>query len=628
MGRLTVAAVSVWVAGVCISAQCSSALYGADAGSSPRGGGGCDAWYYPQMSMELYRLEELKRNAQAAGMYVGYPGSVPPYAAAVEFRRRFKPGETREYFTHGRAFSENFDEKTGMLRVSVSARYLDTPALRSPLKGWEARVSGPQRDDTWRAAARYSGGEVPPHLRWLEEDHDYRDLKKIGDYYDTQRELLAYVQTSGEKPPKLFVGESVPEMRNTVPVDSEQATDMVLVANDTWRSRSALALRYFRFEGKAEKVKVIPLWWPGMEEKGTFSAKDKRHEKMREVGVHTLKLCCHDFLIDGIKRDRLPWGGDLTVSLMANAYVLGDPEISRRSLSVLDAYTTDVNGIVTYSMWLIIAHDLHQLYFADREFLEARWWRIKQRIEDLISRTDENGFVARGLDWVFIDWAGPRSATALGMIWTGALDAAAKLAGRINDPRAAEYRALCDKVKANLNRLAWDEGRKLYRVDPFEKNSGFARQANIYAVIFGVAQNERAQAIGDELAKDDLPAVGTPYVFGWELVALARTGHHKEFFTGMETVFGAMLDAGATSFWEGFNAKQKGDERYRFYGRPWAKSLCHAWSAWPAFIFVSEAMGVKPTSDGWKTHEVKPIPGAEGMKADIPTPSGHTKIGL
>ena len=46
-----------------------------------------------------------------------------------------------------------------------------------------------------------------------------------------------------------------------------------------------------------------------------------------------------------------------------------------------------------------------------------------------------------------------------------------------------------------------------------------------------------------------------------------------------------------------------------------------------AFIFVSEAMCVKPTSDGWKTWTYNPIPGAENFKARVPTPGGVLEIG-
>ena len=111
-----------------------------------------------------------------------------------------------------------------------------------------------------------------------------------------------------------------------------------------------------------------------------------------------------------------------------------------------------------------------------------------------------------------------------------------------------------------------------------------------------------------------MPPAGTPYVRGWELVALNRAGFHAAFFDGLEKTFGAMLDAGATTYWEGFDAAETGNARYAFYGRPWGKSLCHAWSAWPAFLFVSEAMGVRPTADGWAAYEAKTVPGRRQLK--------------
>ena len=142
-------------------------------------------------------------------------------------------------------------------------------------------------------------------------------------------------------------------------------------------------------------------------------------------------------------------------------------------------------------------------------------------------------------------------------------------------------------------------------------------------MIFGVADAEKTKRIGANLAKDEIAPVGTPYVYGWELIALKRAGYTKEFFAGLEKVFGAMLDQrGTTTFWGGYDAKEKGAEMYRFYGRPFAKSLCHVWSAWPAFLFVSEVMGVKPTSDGWQTYEANPLSGLTGLHATIPTPRG------
>ena len=580
-------------------------------------------WHYAQMDFELYRLEAMRDEVRRAGLGVGHPGRVPDFSGGGGRRFRIRCDETnRPPFQSSHVSSASW--KDGFLTVSVYGGWRDVPALRSPALGWEAQVF----DGSWRPTATYSGGDTPPHRDDLPEDRTFDGLAKSGGYYDAGAETIAFVECASKAEPRLYLGESLPELMDEAIDRMECFPRMRQVADGRWRTETAQAFRYLRFKGDegVSGVRVVPVG-RRMDERGAFSAPSPRHAAMRDVGVRTVRLCALDFLVDGIKRDRLPWGGDLAVSLLADAYVFGDAEIARRSLSVLDAYESDVNGIVTYSMWLVISHDLYQLHFGDRKFLEDRWWRVKWRVEDLVGRTDANGFVAKGLDWVFIDWSGPESRTALQAVWAGALDAAARLADRVSDPRTADYRALAAKVRANLNRLAWDEERGLYRVNPGETRE-FARQANVYAVVFGVADAEKARRVGAELAKDGLPAVGTPYVRGWELVALSRAGQYQAFWDGLEKTFGAMLDAGATTFWEGFDANAKGDAQYAFYGRRWGKSLCHAWSAWPAFLFVSEAMGVRPTADGWTACETKPIPGAEGMEASVPTPRGTLEFSV
>lgn len=572
-------------------------------------------WMYPQMEMELYRVHQMRDDVRRMGLYAGHPGNLPGTRGSVFFRRICaKDAPLPE--TWGFVRSTRYDESEGCRYVEVCAGFSGCAAIRSDEAGWEAQVF----DGSWRAVSVYPDAPVPPHRQRLPEDRGFSGLVTTNGYYDAGEEILAFVECAAEVVPQLFVGESVPEMMDENRHHLEYDPTMIQVGDGTWRTPRPLAFRYLRFVTDVRMVKVVPVGW-NRPVVGRILTENKRWSKMFDVGVRTLARCSDEFLIDGVKRDRLPWAGDLTVSLMADAYVYGDAEVARRSLSVMDAYQGDVNGIVTYSMWTIISHDLYQLYFGDRAFLKDRWWRIKWRIENLISRTDEYGFVAKGLDWVFVDWAKPESKTAMHMIWYGALVAAARLADRVDDARAADYRALAAKVKSGLDRCALDVTCGLYSANP-EDRTVFGRQANIFAIVFDVADGATKKRIGEELASNRLPPVGTPYVYGWELVALNRTGHHQAFFDGLERVFGAMLDAGATTFWEGYDANEKGNDRYRFYGRPWGKSLCHVWSAWPAFVFVSEALGVKPTSDGWRTWEHKPIPGAESLRALVPTPHG------
>ena len=584
--------------------------------------GGTNHWHYAQMDFELYRLEAMRDEARRVGMSAAHPGRLPGWRA--DFRFRYKCAETNPpAFRAAHVVASAW--RDGWLYVTTYGGWRDVGALASPARGWEAQVF----DGSWRAAATYEGGETPPHRDGLPEDRARAAPLAVGDCFDAGGEVLAHVECAAPARPRLFVGESLAELREEAPDRLEYFANLRPVAEGRWRTDVPLAFRYLRFGTgvPVSDVRIVPVGWP-LVERGRFASPDPRHVRLREIGARTARLCALDFLVDGLKRDRLPWGGDLVVSLLSDAYLFGDAEIVRRSLSVLDAYEGDVNGIVTYSMWLVVAHDLYQLHFGDREFLEARWWRVKARVEDLVARTDARGFVARGLDWVFVDWTGPESRTALQAIWAGALDSAARLADRRRDACADGWRALAAKVRRNLDASAWDEARGLYRADPDGPGGAFSRQPNVFAVVFGVADAAKARRIGAELARDVLPPVGTPYVRGWELVALRRAGFHRAFFDGIEKTFGAMADAGATTFWEGYDAAEKGDARYAFYGRRWGKSLCHAWSAWPAFLYVSEAMGARPTSDGWATYEMDPIPGAEGMRATVPTPRGDLSFAV
>ena len=60
------------------------------------------------------------------------------------------------------------------------------------------------------------------------------------------------------------------------------------------------------------------------------------------------------------------------------------------------------------------------------------------------------------------------------------------------------------------------------------------------------------------------------------------------------------------------------------YGRPFGKSLCHAWSAGPAALLPELVLGVRPLTDGWRRFEVEPELGESrtGPGRRFPCPGG------
>ena len=451
---------------------------------------------------------------------------------------------------------------------------------------------------TLRMKVGYPGKflEVPENVKAVRQQKYVRrevPLSRDGELYDVGQESVGYIEAECEEMPELYLGESKAEAMNENAADFEQTNGLVRVGG-VWRNPQPLALRYFRFKGKQPgKVRFIEEI-ADVTNRVPFKG-SAREERMHAVALRTLRLCMREFLLDGVKRDRLPWAGDLSVSLLANVFSFREPEIVKRTLTVLDSAgweAGDVNGIIDYSLWLVICHELFQQHFGDREFLAAKYDRVAGRLESFARRANADGLLeetdAQGREiWLFIDWTDDAHSTvALNAIYYGALQAGVKLAKRMGRAAdAARWRDRAANLRATLRAKAWDAQRGLFRYDAKDPTRGhFTRHPNIYAAYFGVAEGDELKSIGAALAGDELPAVGTPYASAYEVMALVGCGRLADARKRLERIWGGMLDLGATTFWEGFDPAHSGAQHWVFYGRPFGNSLCHAWSSAPVFL--------------------------------------------
>lgn len=66
------------------------------------------------------------------------------------------------------------------------------------------------------------------------------------------------------------------------------------------------------------------------------------------------------------------------------------------------------------------------------------------------------------------------------------------------------------------------------------------------------------------------------------------------------------------------------------YGRPYGRSLCHAWASGPAFLLPRLLLGLLPGPDGWERTALSPW--TEGLREAgplalrVPTPLGTLSI--
>ena len=610
--------------------------------------GGRGFWIYGQYEFEAFILEKMCREKNEAKLKVGYtkfrrvPQKTLSFSAAFDAEEKIllRFCGTEELLWQGAGTLQRREIPEGCLvtlpgagRLTVTVRVSDIekeiPALyveKDPEK-WCSTASGEQRFTA--RPARADG--VIPHRAVMAQAELVPE--KCGEkLWDAGREVICYVDIKsapGEKA-ELFVGESLPEAENNDPAHEEQTGELISLAPGHFTSKVPLALRYIRVENaRSPEVKLRCLFHPAAY-RGAFAAPEE--PLLTQIwlqSAYTLRLCMMNFLNDGIKRDRLPWAGDLAVSLMGNASVFLDNTITRDTLSVLGAVsveTAHINTIVDYTLWHLISHNVYQQFSGDREFLKQEFPRLKETLTFLLNcRCDAKGLlIVAPKDWLFIDWVPGEKYTALQMLFVMALRAGAALAERLEEKSfEKELLAAAEKAEQSIRECAFDRERRLFAAAP---GSGeFSRHANMLAVIADVADDAAKESIASALADDELPPVGTPYMSFFESLALARCGKADEALKKIRTIWGGMLALGATTFWEGFDPAHKENEHLVFYGRPFGKSLCHAWSAGPLWLFFEILLGIRPEKDGWETFSISPLPDAT-VSAVIPVPQGRIEI--
>jgi hypothetical protein len=204
-------------------------------------------------------------------------------------------------------------------------------------------------------------------------------------------------------------------------------------------------------------------------------------------------------------------------------------------------------------------------------------------------------------------------------------------ANMVNDTKNAEtYKQLAADLKAKLFTIYWNDAKHALvhsRVDG-KQSDNVTRYANMFAIFFNYFNNEQKQAVKQHvLLNDKIQKITTPYMRFYELEALCAMGEQKYVLNEMKNYWGGMLQAGATSFWEEYNPSKKGAEHYAMYGRPFGKSLCHAWGASPIYLLGKYYLGVQPTAPGYTSWVAEPVLGGlQWMQGKVPTPHGDIDV--
>ena len=601
-------------------------------------------YLYGKGELEAFLLQKMHKETAKARLLVGYPGDFLSPSPCGYFRAKLPAGSLTFLASghvillfNGKTLYSSAHKETPhhvilpaegevLMRLFTFDANIDLPALLVHTGGeWEFGRTEKAFSPCVPHPRRKDG--IPPHLAPFSEVE--LTPKKIGkDLWDMGFEVLGVVEINGViNKPSLFVGETLYEVENEDPRYFEQTLELEETKTG-YRSCVPLAFRYLRVTGLEEGEIKIRAQYPSLSYKGAFAA-DEELTKICLTGAYTLKLCTRNFAVDGIKRDRLPWMGDLAVSMMSNAYTFADKGVITGTIRILESgdlsRCRDINGIVDYSLWQLICHDRYQLYFKDMDFLREEYGKILERVEDLLARRDANGFLTEDCSWLLIDWCKDRKEekfSALQILFFWALKCAERLAERMDDFLHKKiWEKASELLEKNIYIHFFVEEKGLFAADP--EKSTFRRHGNMFAILSGLVKDEKTRKeLASALAGDELPPIGTPYMGIMESWALTKAGFREAALNRIRRTWGGMLKEGATTFFEAFDETLKGEKLYEFYNRPYGLSCCHAWGSGPAFLVPLILSGIEPLKDGWEEFALSPMEGMEEFFVTIPTPRG------
>jgi alpha-L-rhamnosidase len=333
-----------------------------------------------------------------------------------------------------------------------------------------------------------------------------------------------------------------------------------------------------------------------------------------QTSVYTAQLGMQTEFWDAPKRDRAPYSADLYVSARTARAAFGhttDPlvkytldDLLQRVCLINGLPTTgqDINCIPSFNAWWIL--DLGDLYRfnGDVAYLASQRGNLKAILDRMQTQLKNGLFADDPGMLVFVDWSpgmyhfagqtAPEAAKITTMIYyMGFLEAAYLFAEMGDAQSAANYDATAATIKTAVAAAYFDSTTGTY---------GGRMQTNAMAVFSGIADPSQYDTIFTQILSQPSSDEVTPYFYYFVLEAMEMTGHRSEAVGLIRQVWGGMLNAGATTFWEidppgCASATDVGQclitdfDKLSSQGTRYVMSMAHGWASGPAaFLMESQ----------------------------------------
>ncbi|KAL1693236.1 Six-hairpin glycosidase-like protein [Schizophyllum commune] len=351
-------------------------------------------------------------------------------------------------------------------------------------------------------------------------------------------------------------------------------------------------------------------------------------------------------IVDGAKRDRTVWPGDMGIAGPAAFVALNDLVSVRNSLDEIFSLQDSSSGGLpcsgpliscavgrsdTYHAWSLVGAYNYWLHSGDTEWMEAKWDQYRLGIAYLAAKVDSSVGLLNATgskDWGRLGGGG--FSLAPNALYYKVLLNGAEIASALGDTDIVDgWLADAAALKVALNTELWDEETGLYfdntttTLHPQDGNS-------LVAWFNATSSDERKTRVSEGLTRNwvdvgavapELPDNVAPFAGSMEVHAHFAAGEAERALDFTRLQWGWMLTTNVSvqsTLLEGYTSN--GSLLYRSYAGytddPSYISHSHGWSAGPTPALTSYLLGLTLTEPGGTGFLVQPqtagLPAAEG----------------
>ncbi|PYH41480.1 putative alpha-L-rhamnosidase B [Aspergillus saccharolyticus JOP 1030-1] len=339
-------------------------------------------------------------------------------------------------------------------------------------------------------------------------------------------------------------------------------------------------------------------------------------------------------IVDGAKRDRAVWPGDMGIAVPSAFVSIGNLESVKNALQVMYDYQASTGAFDesgpplsqknsdTYHMWTMVGTYNYFLYTNDTDFLETNWAGYQKAMGYIYGKvTYESGLlnVTGTRDWA--RWQQGYNNTEAQMILYHTLKTGAQLATWAGDTTGLSdtYTTRAEKLREAINEYCWDESYGAFK-DNATDTTLHPQDANSMALLFGVVDSERAASISEKLTENwtpigavapELPENISPFISSFEIQGHLTVGQPARALELIRRSWGWYYNnANGTqsTVIEGY--LQNGTFGYRssrgYYYDTAYVSHAHGWSSGPTSALTNYIVGLTITSPVGTTWELAP----------------------